>query len=161
MEFYELGSYKEQILKAITADEDITNFISPDCCLDLPYFPGVIPDGNNFIGVDSYIIRAGGTAIKEIGIDIYIMFPKNNMAITDELKAQYRDKGYSGNPIDIIIQSVGRLLNGSKDFGIGSLKPALENPVRSYIPEENPGQYHGKILSFACSDFMKDFRKVF
>jgi len=160
MDFYQLGSYKEQILKMIAADEDIMHFFSPDCCLDLPYIPGMVMEGQNLICTDSYIAKAGGRAITEVGVDIYVMFHKDNMSISDEVRNRYQEKGYRGNPIDIVVQALGRRLNGCKDFGIGSLRPNMEYPVRSYIPQEDTWEYYGKILSYTGSDFIKDFRKV-
>jgi len=161
MEFYELGSYKEKIIQAMAGCSEITSLVSPAYCFDLPYMNGLAPTGENFICIDSFIAKAGSKARKEVGVNIWLMFHRDNLNLSAEERETFQSQGFCGNSLDIAVQAVGRLLNGSKDFGIGSLTPIPENPAVSFIPDTEDNEYCGKLLSYTCTDFMNDFRKVF
>lgn len=186
MEFYELGSYKEKVMRALAKDEDVVNLVMPTLdddrfdiidnfiggefkdekgnplklnghCVDVPFIYATITDNKNIICIDSTITKADSEAIKEVGLVIYVMFHKSNIFFSDKDKKYYAQKGYSGNPVDVTVQAIGRLLNGRNDFGIGKLKPINYNPIKPYYPQND---YYGKTMEYVCSDFMTDYQRV-
>ena len=123
-------------------------------CFDVPFIYGTISDDRNAIFIDSTISRADGESIKEVIMQIEIMCHKTNLKMERQDRVKYFKKGLSGNRLDMIVQAVGLQLNSSNDFGIGKLKIAPRNPVKSYFANE---EYFGKVLTYTCEDFMTDY----
>ena len=75
--------------------------------------------------------------------------------MTSTEKSSYK-KNYqlAGNRIDMAVEVIGRLLNGSKKFGLGRLQPIPNRPVTSYSPNN---EFFGKVLHYICDDFRTDY----
>lgn len=123
-------------------------------CFDVPFIYATIPDNRNAIFIDSNISRAEGESIKEVTIIIEIMCHKSNIKMDSQDRIKYVKKGFSGNRLDMIVQSVGLQLNSSNKFGLGKFKVATRVPVKSYFANE---EYFGKVLTYTCEDFMTDY----
>lgn len=183
MNFYELGSYKKNIMNMFVANEDIVNLVMPTPndnrfdldanflggehkttkgevvtlighCFDVPFIYTTLPDNRNAIFIDTIISRANGESVKEMTINIEVMCHKTNLQLSTQDRVKYFKKGLSGNRLDMIVQEIDLQLNSSRKFGIGRFKVSPRNPVKSYFANEN---YFGKVLTYTCEDFMTDY----
>lgn len=162
MEFKDIGLYKEkisQLLKDSDLNNLLTELIAPGIISSLP-FPyqetGAKP--SNFICIDCNISKNRSTT-KEMQIELSIVFHKSLAGFWDNsLKERCQSLGYAGTRLDIAAAVAGDILNNSRKFGIGTLKPAAENPVQSYFPENFP-DYLGKLIVYHCDDFMRNCKE--
>lgn len=162
MEFKDIGLYKEkisQLLKDSDLNNLLTELIAPGIISGLPFpYQETGTEPSNFICIDSNISKNRSTT-KEMQIEISIVFHKSFAAFPDNsLKEKCRNLGYAGTRLDIATTVAGDILNNSRKFGIGPLKPAAENPVQSYLPENFP-DYFGKLIVYHCDDFMMNCKE--
>ena len=123
---------------------------------DIPFIYTTITDERNAICIDTNISKSDKT-LKEMNVLIYIVCHKDLLELDTKDKIKYKKMGYVGKSrIDIATAIVGDILNESRKFGIGTLSPTLYNSTSSYFPNND---FFGKILSFTCTDFMKDYMK--
>lgn len=81
MEFYELGSYKETLVRLIQGHSDISRLVSG--CFDTSFVPSYMNPQDNIICLDTNVIKADGSALKEVGIDIYLILHKDHCTFSD------------------------------------------------------------------------------
>lgn len=151
----ELGLYKHTIFTKIRNSDDIKEILLDknydvnivDDLLDEHIFPYLyVPDtqtvAKTYICVDVIVPRVPSIEIKNLKVIIWVFTHKSLI--------RYAKKGYIGTRTDILSDVLDRLLDTSKEFGIGRLK--LEG-VDLFNSEK---QYYGRILTYSASDFNVD-----
>lgn len=123
-------------------------------CFDVPFVYSMVKDARNIICLDTVVSMAEGEAIKEITVTISVMCHKTNIKLDSATKVKYFKKNLSGNRLDMIVQEVGLILNGSKNFGLGRFKLSPRKPMQSYYANED---FFGKIITYTCEDFMTNY----
>lgn len=151
----ELGSYKYTIFTKIRNSDDIKEILLGknynveivDDLLDEHIFPYLyVPEtqqtAKSYICVDVVIPKVPNFSIKNLKIIIWVFTHKSLM--------NYSKKGYVGTRTDILSDILDKMLDTSRDFGIGRLK--LED-VGLFNSEK---QYYGRTLTYSASDFNVD-----
>lgn len=122
---------------------------------DVPFVYSTVENTINTICIDTNI-RSCNPNTKEMVITLNVMCHKDNLKLDIKTKRKYRELGYKGNRLDIMVALIGEILNYSKDanIGIGTLVPLPHNPVTPDFPNSN---FFGKTMIYTCSDFMVDY----
>lgn len=132
---------------------EITYVTLTGYCFDIPYIKESITDDRTIITVDSSITKIQGEYIKEVGLDVCVLSPRDTADMNSEQKELFHARGYHGNKIDMIVSAIHTaVMEQARDFGIGKIRLAPEKPVISYLPNDN---WYGRKISFLCSDFYK------
>ncbi len=122
---------------------------------DVPFIYSTVTDERMVLCVDTEVSKWVGQAIKEITITIYVICHKDFIKMSSDMKSEYITKHkLAGNRVDMAVEVIGRLLNGSNAFGLGRLVPAQDNTVLSYFPNS---EFYGKVLRYTCDDFSTDY----
>ena len=153
----ELGLYKHTVFTKIRNSDDIKEILLGknynveivDDLLDehiFPYLyvPDVQSEAKTYICVDVIVPKVPNPSIKNLKIIIWVFAHKSLM--------RYSKKGYIGTRTDILSDVLDRLLDTSREFGIGRLK--LED-VGIFNSEK---LYYGRVLTYSASDFNVDKR---
>lgn len=124
---------------------------------DVPFVYNTITDTRNVICIDTELLSCS-QSIKEMKVTINIMCHKESIELDVGTRLKYRKEGYIGrNRLDIAVAIIGDIVNRSSKFGIGKLSPSEYNPVKSYYFSN---EYFGKILTYTCTDFMKNYKVI-
>ena len=124
---------------------------------DVPFIYQTITDTRNAICIDTSLKSCTQT-IKEMNIEISVICHKESINLDLDTRLKYKKLGYIGrNRLDIAVEIIGDIINGSKKFGIGKLLPRSYDPVKSSYPSKD---FFGKILFYSCSDFMKNYTVI-
>lgn len=122
---------------------------------DVPFVDGTVTDTRMVLCVDTEVAKCEGEALKSLYVHVYVMCHKDFIKMTSTEKSSYKkNHQLAGNRIDMAVEVIGRLLNGSKKFGLGRLQPIPNRPVTSYSPNN---EFFGKVLHYICDDFRTDY----
>lgn len=156
MTLKDIGSYKSTILNKILESEDIgklmlgknLNMETIDDDLLYKYvFPFLYVDNtqttqSSYICVEVNVPRTVNFTFKDMKVVVWCYCHKGIM--------KYSHKGYRGTRCDILADMVDRLLNTSRDFGLGRLK--LQS-VDTFEPHKD---YYGRVMVYSCTEFNVD-----
>lgn len=121
---------------------------------DVPFIYTTVTDTRNAICIDTELTSCS-QSLKQMKVTINIMCHKNSLELDMDTRLKYRKEGYIGrNRLDIAVAIIGDIVNRSYKFGIGKLSPSKYDPVKSYYFSND---FFGKILTYTCTDFMKDY----
>ena len=121
---------------------------------DVPFIYSTVTDTRNVICLDTNL-NSCSQSLKEMKIEISVMCHKEAMPLDLNTRLKYKKLGYIGrNRLDIAVAIIGDIINRSSEFGIGKLCPNKYDPVKSYYFSH---EFFGKILTYTCSDFMKNY----
>lgn len=122
---------------------------------DRPFIYAPVVDTRAFICLETSIASWSGNAIKQMIVYVQVIVHKDFMTMDSKEKLYFKkNHNLAGNRLDMIIEEIGHLFNGSKDFGIGLLKPYSFEPVKQIFWDDC---YYGKEIRYDCSDFSTDF----
>lgn len=160
MNLLELGEYKQTIVTKILKAQDIIPIILPNpnsnyeiddqllgdpkqglegCVYPFLYVPDTVEAAKTFICIETDVLKVVNQHVVDLRLYVQIFTHKSLM--------QYTEVGMSGTRVDILISKTDKLLNSSRDFGIGRLKLDGCNIV---FPQQD---YYGRILIYNMSDF--------
>lgn len=124
---------------------------------DVPFVYSTVTDTRNVICIDTNL-NSCSQSLKEMKIEISVMCHKKSLQLDMETRIKYKDLGYVGrNRLDIAIAIIGDIINRSTEFGIGKLSPSRYEPVKPYYFSN---VFFGKILTYTCTDFMKNHTEI-
>lgn len=133
----ELVNYPYEFIKKIAHDQRIVGLIMNDPnvdpynvpeygddiiyhhVFDYDYVNGLVEKQSAYVCVEVDVLSTDGVAIKDMALYIIVVCHKDYMKL-DSSEGMF--KGIKGNRRDNIVRHIGRLLHGSRDFGIGKLK---------------------------------------
>ena len=124
---------------------------------DVPFIYATVTDTRNAICIDTEMVSCSQT-LKEMRVIINVMCHKESLELDVKTRLKYKKLGYIGrNRLDIAIAIIGDIINRSAEFGIGKLSPSRYEPVKSYYFSN---EFFGKILTYTCTDFMKNYMEI-
>lgn len=148
----ELGTYKQTILSKLRTsievqeillgdnyDEEIVDELLDEHIYPFLYVPDTQTKVKTYVCADVTVPKAQNFSIKNLEIIIYVFCHKS--------LTKYKKAGSVGTRTDILSDVIDKMLDTSRDFGIGRLK--LES-VNLFISEKT---YYGRILTYSASDF--------
>jgi len=159
VELYVLGRSKDLIIKKIISDVNITNLIdkdiSPPNLIHNNIFDTLVIDltqneAKTYITMDAIVSSVENKHIKSIDIIVNIFTHLSLKRLSRLEQEKYYTSGFFGNRIDVLADLVVRMLDGSKEFGIGELGLRPRNPISIIQPTS---EYYGKSLVFQTFDF--------
>lgn len=124
---------------------------------DVPFIYSTVTDTRNAICMDTNL-NSCSQSLKEMEIEISVICHKDSLPLDMKTRLKYKNLGYIGrNRLDIAVAIIGDIINRSSKFGIGKFSPSRYKPVKSYYFSND---FFGKILTYTCSDFMKDYTVI-
>ena len=156
MNLKDVGKYKSNLISAILASNDICELMlgtgynkeTLDTTLTYKYlFPYLYVDKTqtevkSYVCIEVDVPRTLDFSFKDMKIIVWCYSHKDCM--------KYSAKGYLGTRADILADMIDRLLNSSRDFGIGRLKL---NSATYFMPSP---KYYGRQLIYSCTEFNID-----
>lgn len=156
MTLKDLGRYKYRLQTAILDSEDICEtmlgkdynkeIVSEELMYEyiFPYLyvDETQTDTKSYICFEVDVPRTSNFSYKDMKIIVWCYSHKGIM--------NYKHTGYLGTRSDILSDMVDRLLNSSRDYGIGRLK--LESATY-FMPSS---KFYGRQLIYSCSEFNID-----
>jgi hypothetical protein len=183
IELYPLGKIKDNIIKILAQNEDIAdlmlgeNYPNRNSYQDYDILKGsdelgldaLIEDTlekeikqdsmKTYICLDSIVQSINGK-IKLIVVKINVFTHLSLIKLSTDEKEKFNQKGYYGNRIDCLIDTITRCIDESNknmdekeenSFGIGNFTLSPNFPVTIYQPSNK--EYYGKSLTFYVNDF--------
>lgn len=121
---------------------------------DVPFIYATVTDTRNAICIDTNLNSCSQT-LKEMKVEINVMCHKESISLDIDTRLKYKEYGYIGrNRLDIAVAIIGDIINRSSEFGIGKFQPSKYEPVKPYYFTD---KFFGKILTYTCTDFMKNY----
>ena len=156
MTLKDIGTYKNRLVLAILKSNDICELMlgkgynTETVDEDLIYkyvFPYLYvqetqTETKSYICMEVDVPRTSNFSYKDMKIIVWCYSHKDTM--------KYSKKGYLGTKTDILSDMVDRLLNSSRNYGIGRLK--LESATY-FMPSS---KFYGRQLIYSCSEFNID-----
>ena len=146
IELYPLGKIKDRIKTMFLNDEDICTLLvnknDPETAAlhDNLFISETQSDVRTYIVMDTFVSNCESLKIKEVQTTIQVFTHNTLIALPNGEMPKYQAKGYFGNRIDILCDAIARCLNGSLEFGIGSMQLVQRSPIRLIQPNSN---YYG------------------
>lgn len=145
---------KQCLTELFCNTEDIAR-LAP-CCFDTPYIEGAISDNGCAIFVDTNVMKVS-QRMKQVGINIFIVCPKESIQLSVEDADYYQSMGIYGNRVDSAIQAISSVLHNpaiieemKKKYFIGDLTFAENEPVKDFSPDS---PFYGKCMSYTYQSF--------
>lgn len=160
MNLNELGAYKHKVASVFANDPDIIDVLlgpvdedtdtdemllgdDPDSCghiFEYEYVDDTNETTDTYLCMETVVAKAPTTTAYRVYLYIFAYCHKKIMQ-------SYKREGKVGTRVDILAADVDRLLNGSKDFGIGKL-----NLVSDDVYKPN-NKYYGRCICYEAVDF--------
>ena len=156
MTLKDVGTYKYRLQTAILGSDNVCELmlgkdydkeISDEKLLYQSIFPYLYveetqTETKSYVCFEVDVPRTANFSYKDMKIIVWCYSHKGIM--------NYNHKGYLGTRSDILSDMVDRLLNSSRDYGIGRLK--LESATY-FMPSS---KFYGRQLIYSCSEFNID-----
>lgn len=131
----------------------------PGHCFDTPFIEGALTNQKSAIFMESYLTKMESQRIREVGITIYLVCHKDSIGLSEEDRAYYESIGIYGNRVDSALQAINAAIQKPttmdsirKNYSIGNLIFAEEEPIKPYLPGTD---YYGKSLSYTYPAFYR------
>jgi hypothetical protein len=145
----EFFSYKNTLMKALCTDAEIMRLLEVSGA-KLPYgrvfpfelVPEAVSEAQTLICFDADVIDAENKTFLVPALYVWVFTHKSKMRLPE-----------GGVRIDALASRVDKLLNGSRDFGLGELNLAR---VGRFSPNDD---YQGRVLAYRARDFNRPHRR--
>jgi len=151
-----ISDMKQTMLRALLSDEDVVKILRNTCDVELPdmglrytqvfpwmYVPDTVEETKSYIGMKIKARNQINAAAKVYEMTIYIICHKEHMrmnaAVCEQLGLDTTD---SGSRVDVLMDKVDCLINGSEEFGFGKVEFVESDEFR---PTD---KFHGRYITY-------------
>jgi hypothetical protein len=182
-DMYWAGEYKSKIIKLIIKSDETIKLMNPQLderfdiqdillggkfeidgsqvllqgyVFDYYFVPSTIIESKVFICVETEVKNISDDTLSEFSLIVNVFTEKDNVAVNEgtiPTKTEMSQLGYAGNRIDMLCQSIEKILRGRKDFGIGKVK---RNPLNYSTISAPTIDYYGRSLRYIVKNYTKD-----
>lgn len=154
-----MGKSKDLITKKIISNQDIVDLISTNILPSELIYENIfdtltidIPqdERKTYITMDAVVSSVENRHIKSVDIIIHVFTHLKLLKLSTSEQQKYYTRGFFGNRIDVLIDLLVRMLDGSDEFGIGRLQLKPRSPMSVIHPST---KHYGKSLIFYTCDF--------
>lgn len=182
-DMYWAGKYKSKIENLLVYSDEIIKLINPidddrfdiqDVLLggtfeidgeqvilqghifDYFYIPSTVVQSKVFICIETEVNEVYEDLITEFTLNVNVFTEKSNVMMSENSipsKTEMAKLKYAGNRIDMLCQSIEKLLRGNSSFGIGNIRRARNRYSTISAPSN---EYYGRTMRYTVKNYTED-----
>lgn len=163
-----ISDMKQTVLRALLTDADVVKIVRNSSDILLPdmelrythifpwmYVPDTVEDTGSYIGMKIRTRDPVNAAARVYDLTIYIMCHKEHMRMNGTVCANLGlDVTDSGSRVDVLMDKIDRLLNGSEELGFGKMELVDSDEFK---PAE---KFHGRYITYRVNGWNRYGEKL-